>query len=101
MAVALRETSFELPGQVGEPYHGKVGDTYTIEHDAGELLAVVRTDRISAFDKVLPEPIPFKGQVLNQMSAELLASTQTVAPNWLIESPDPNVSIGYKAKPFK
>jgi phosphoribosylaminoimidazole-succinocarboxamide synthase len=101
MAVALRETNFELPGQVGEPYHGKVGDTYTIEHDGGELLAVVRTDRISAFDVVLPEPIPLKGQVLNQMSAELLASTQTVAPNWLIESPDPNVSVGYKAKPFK
>lgn len=101
MAVALRETNFELPGQIGEPYHGKVGDTYTIEHDAGELLAVVRTDRISAFDVVLAEPVPLKGQVLNQMSAELLASTQAVAPNWLIESPDPNVSIGYKAKPFK
>lgn len=101
MAVALRETNFELPGQVGEPYHGKVGDTYTIEHDEGELLAVVRTDRISAFDVVLPEPIPFKGQVLNQMSSELLASTRTVAPNWLIESPDPNVSIGHKANPFK
>lgn len=101
MAVALRETSFELPGQIGEPYHGKVGDTYTIEHEAGELLTVIRTDRISAFDVVLPEPVPLKGQVLNQMSAELLASTQTVAPNWLIESPDPNVSIGYKAKPFK
>jgi phosphoribosylaminoimidazole-succinocarboxamide synthase len=101
MAVALRETSFELPGQVGEPYHGKVGDTYTIEHDAGELLAVVRTDRFSAFDVVLPDTVPLKGQVLNQMSAELLVLTQSVAPNWLIESPDPNVSIGYKAKPFK
>ncbi len=101
MAVALRETNFELPGQVGEPYHGKVADTYTIEYDGGELLAIVRTDRISAFDVVLPEPIPFKGQVLNQMSSELLASTRTVAPNWLIGSPDPNVSIGHKANPFK
>jgi len=101
MAVALRGTSFKLPGQIGEPYHGKVGDVYTIQHEAGELLAVVRTDRISAFDVVLPEPVPFKGQVLNQMSAELLAATQTTAPNWLIESPDPNVSVGFKARPFK
>lgn len=101
MAVGLRETNFELPGQVGEPYHGKVGDVYTVKHDAGELLAVIRTNRISAFDVVLPQLIRFKGQVLNQMSAELLASTRSVAPNWLIESPDPNVSIGYKAKPFK
>ena len=101
MAIAIRETNFELPGQIGEPYHGKVGDTYTIEHDAGELLAVVRTDRISAFDVVLPDPIPYKGQVLNQMSAELLGSTRSVAPNWFIESPDPNVTLGYKAKPFR
>ncbi len=101
MAVALRETNFELPGQIGKPYHGKVGDVYTVEHEAGEVLAVVRTDRVSAFDVVLHEPVLCKGQVLNQMSAELLASTKTTAPNWLIESPDPNVSVGFKAKPFK
>lgn len=101
MTVALRETNFDLPGQVGQPYHGKVGDVYTLEHEAGDLLAVIRTDRISAFDVVLPDAVPLKGQVLNQMSAELLASTRPTAPNWLIESPDPNVSIGFKAQPFK
>lgn len=101
MDVAIRETQFRLPGQVGEAYHGKVGDVYAVEHELGELLAVVRTDRISAFDVVLPQLTPHKGQVLNQMSAELLESTRKVAPNWLIESPDPNVTIGYKAKPYK
>jgi phosphoribosylaminoimidazole-succinocarboxamide synthase len=99
MVVALRETNFNLPGQVGGPYRGKVGDVYTIEHEAGELLAMVRTDRISAFDVILPKLIPFKGQVLNQLSAEGLAVTDV--PNWFIGSPDPNVTIGYKADPFK
>jgi len=101
MSAAIRETNFDLPGQVGEVYHGKVRDVYTIAHGAGDLLVSVCTDRISAFDVVLPEPIPYKGQVLNQMSAELLEATSDTAPNWLIESPDPNVSIGLKAEPFK
>jgi phosphoribosylaminoimidazole-succinocarboxamide synthase len=82
-------------------YRGKVGDTYTIDHEAGELLAVVRTDRISAFDVILPRPIPHKGQVLSQMSAELLDDTASVARNWLLGSPDPNVNVGFKAMPFK
>lgn len=102
MSEALRETSLELPGQIGEAYNGKVADTFTIDHPAaGELLAVVRTDRISAFDVVLPDAIPHKGQVLNQMSAQLLEDTSDVCPNWLIGTPDPNVSIGYKADPYK
>lgn len=101
MAAVLHETNFELPGQVGEPYHGKVGDVYALDHEAGDLLAVVRTDRISAFDVILPEAIPYKGQVLNQMSSVLLAATSEVAPNWLIAAPDPNVSIGYRADPVK
>ncbi|HKU19012.1 MAG TPA: phosphoribosylaminoimidazolesuccinocarboxamide synthase [Candidatus Saccharimonadales bacterium] len=101
MPVTVGQTNFTLPGQIGEPYRGKVADVYSIEHEVGELLAVVRTDRISAFDVVLPEGIPLKGQVLNQMSVELLAATRAVAPNWLIESPDPNVSLGFKAEPFK
>ena len=96
MAETIRETNFALPGQIGEPYHGKVGDTYTIEHEAGTLLAVVRTDRISAFDVVLGE-VPHKGQVLNEISAELLEATLPDAPNWFLASPDPNVSIGFKA----
>lgn len=101
LAPAIRTTDFDLPGQIGEPYHGKVGDVYTIAHEMGDLLAVVRTDRVSAFDVVFDETIPHKGQVLNQMSAQLLEATRDVAPNWLIESPDPNVSIGYKAQPFR
>jgi phosphoribosylaminoimidazole-succinocarboxamide synthase len=99
MAAEIQQTNFNLPGQIGEVYHGKVGDAYTIEHEIGELIVVVRTDRISAFDFVLPEPIPSKGRVLNQMSAELL--TRSTVPNWLLASPDPNVSVGLKANPFK
>lgn len=101
MAAVIHETNFDLPGQIGEVYHGKVGDVYSIDHELGDLLAVVRTDRISAFDVILPEPIPYKGQVLNQMSSVLLAATSEVAPNWLIETPDPNVSIGFRAEPVK
>ncbi len=96
MATAIRETNFALPGQVGEPYHGKVGDVYTIAHEAGTLLVVVRTDRISAFDVILGE-VPHKGQILNEVSAELLEATRPDAPNWFLASPDPNVSIGFKA----
>jgi phosphoribosylaminoimidazole-succinocarboxamide synthase len=101
LPVAIRETNFDFPGQIGDPYHGKVGDVYTIEHEASNLLVIVRTDRISAFDVVLPKPIPYKGQVLSEMSAELLAATRMSAPNWLLDAPDPNVTVGFKAKPFK
>lgn len=101
MVTAIRETNFDLPGQVGEPDHGKVRDVYTLEHDAGDLVAIVSTDRISAFDVVLPKAVPYKGQVLNQMAAEFLTATRPIAPNWLIESPDPNVSVGFRAEPFK
>jgi phosphoribosylaminoimidazole-succinocarboxamide synthase len=96
MAEAIRETDFALPGQIGDPYHGKVGDVYTIEHEMGTLLVVVRTDRISAFDEVLGE-VPHKGQVLNEISAALLEATRPAAPNWFLASPDPNVSVGFKA----
>lgn len=101
MPEAITQTNFQLPGQVGEIYHGKVADTYTIEHERGELLVAVRTDRISAFDVVLPQPVPYKGQVLNQMSAALLKSTANVVHNWLLDEPDPNVSIGLKAEPIQ
>lgn len=97
----LRETNFTLPGQTGEVYRGKVGDVYPLEHHGQELLAVVRTDRISAYDVVLPDTIPHKGQVLNQTSVQLLNETGELVPNWLISEPDPNVSLGYKASPFK
>ncbi|MCA9325161.1 phosphoribosylaminoimidazolesuccinocarboxamide synthase [Candidatus Saccharibacteria bacterium] len=102
MAVTIQETNFDFPGQVGNAYHGKVADTYAIDHpDAGPLLAVVRTDRISAFDVVLPQSIPYKGQVLNQMSAAILSEMQDVAPNWFVGTPDANVTVGRRAEPFK
>ena len=92
---AIKETHFNFPGQSGF-YKGKVRDVYYF----GEKLAVVVTDRISAFDVVLPEPIPFKGQVLNQIAAKFLEATKDIVPNWVIEVPDPNVTIGRKCEPF-
>ncbi|RYY58890.1 MAG: phosphoribosylaminoimidazolesuccinocarboxamide synthase [Chitinophagaceae bacterium] len=78
-------------------YSGKVRDVYTLD----ELLVMVASDRISAFDVILPRPIPFKGQVLNQIAAYMLRSTIDICPNWLLEVPAPNVSIGKKCEPFK
>ncbi|HAD96925.1 MAG TPA: phosphoribosylaminoimidazolesuccinocarboxamide synthase [Cryomorphaceae bacterium] len=94
---ALQETNFKLNGQTGF-YRGKVRDVYTINHD---LLVMVASDRISAFDVVLPKGIPFKGQVLNQIAVKFLDLTRDIVPNWKVESPDPMVSIGTKATPFK
>jgi len=92
---AIKETSFNFDGQTGF-YKGKVRDVYSF----GDKLAVVVTDRISAFDVVLPEPIPFKGQVLNQIAAKFLEATKSIVPNWVISVPDPNVTIGKKCEPF-
>ena len=94
---AIKETHFNLPGQ-SKFYKGKVRDVYTIED---KFLVMVVTDRISAFDVVLPEPIPFKGQVLNQIAAKFLAATQDIVPNWVLDVPDPNVTIGKICNPFK
>ncbi|MCF8452819.1 MAG: phosphoribosylaminoimidazolesuccinocarboxamide synthase [Pedobacter sp.] len=94
---AIKETHFNLPGQ-SKFYKGKVRDVYTIENN---FLVMVVTDRISAFDVVLPEPIPFKGQVLNQIAAKFLAATQDIVPNWVLDVPDPNVTIGKICDPFK
>lgn len=94
---AIVETGFNLPGQVGK-YVGKVRDVYDIN---GEYLAMVVTDRISAFDVVLPEGIPFKGQVLNRIAAKFLDATSDILPNWKVAVPDPAVTVGYKCEPFK
>ena len=94
---AIKETYFNLPGQTAF-YKGKVRDVYTI---ADKYLVMVVTDRISAFDVVLPEPIPFKGQVLNQIAAGFLQATTDIVPNWVIDVPDANVTIGRIAEPFK
>ena len=90
-------TTFELPRQT-HFYQGKVRDVYSI---GKELLVMVASDRISAFDVVLPRPIPFKGQVLNQIAAYMLNATQDICPNWLLDVPAPNVSIGKRCEPFK
>jgi phosphoribosylaminoimidazole-succinocarboxamide synthase len=94
---AIKETHYNFPGQTAF-YKGKVRDVYTI---ADKYLAMVVTDRISAFDVVLPEPIPFKGQVLNQIAAKFLRATADIVPNWVISVPDPSVTIGRICEPFK
>jgi phosphoribosylaminoimidazole-succinocarboxamide synthase len=86
-----------IPGLINT-YHGKVRDVYYIEN---ELLVMIASDRISAFDVILPKPIPFKGQVLNQIAAYMLDATKDICPNWLISTPAPNVAIGKKCTPFK
>ena len=94
---ALYSTNFNFPGQKNK-YTGKVREVYYLEND---LIIIIATDRISAFDVVMPEPIPFKGQVLNQISNYMLLNTNEIVPNWLKTTPDPNVSIGLSCKPFK
>jgi phosphoribosylaminoimidazole-succinocarboxamide synthase len=94
---AIKETHFQFPKQTGF-YKGKVRDVYTIDN---KYLAMVVTDRISAFDVVLPEAIPYKGQVLNQIAAKFLTATADIVPNWVINVPDPSVTIGRICEPFK
>jgi len=96
MAQAVVRTNFSLPGQTSK-YQGKVRDVYTIRD---EILLMVVTDRISAFDVVLPRGIPHKGQVLNQIASKFLDATQDIVPNWKIASPDPMVTAGYLAAPY-
>lgn len=95
--MAIQSTHFQLPGQTAF-YKGKVRDVYTIGEDT---LVMVASDRISAFDVVLPEPIPYKGQVLNQIAAKFLEATKDILPNWVTVVPDPNVTIGKRCEPFK
>ena len=94
---AITNTNFNFPNQKNV-YHGKVRDVYNIND---QFLVMVATDRISAFDVVLPKGIPFKGQVLNQLAEIFLKATEDIVPNWSVASPDPNVTIGHFCKPFK
>lgn len=96
MSKALVRTDFNFPGQKSV-YHGKVRDVYNINDD---LLVMVATDRISAFDVVLPEGIPYKGQMLNQIAAKFLDATTDICPNWKIATPDPMVTVGVACKGF-
>lgn len=93
---ALTRTDFNLPGQTGV-YHGKVRDVYTIGR---EKLVMVATDRISAFDVVLPEGIPYKGQMLNQIASKFLDATTDICPNWKLSTPDPMVTVGVLCEGF-
>ncbi|MFY0625071.1 MAG: phosphoribosylaminoimidazolesuccinocarboxamide synthase [Reichenbachiella sp.] len=95
MNKGLKSTDFQFEGLI-KKYTGKVRDVYEFE----EKLAMVASDRISAFDVVLPEPIPYKGQVLNQVAAKFLEATSDIVPNWVEEVPDPNVTVGKRCEPF-
>ena len=90
-------STFSFPGQTAF-YSGKVRDVYTIEND---LLVMLASNRISAFDVILPRTIPYKGQVLNQIAAYMLRATKDICPNWLIDVPAPNASFGKRCEPFK
>jgi phosphoribosylaminoimidazole-succinocarboxamide synthase len=97
MSNAIIKTDFEFPGQK-KVYKGKVRDVYTLEN---EVLVMVASDRISAFDHILPKGIPHKGQVLNQVATMFLDATKDIVPNWLIGTPDPSVAVGYACEPIR
>lgn len=97
MSKAIIESTFQFNGQVSV-YNGKVRDVYTLDNG---LLVMVASDRISAFDHVLPKGIPFKGQVLNQVATLFLDATKDIVPNWLLATPDPSVAIGYACDPIR
>ena len=90
-------TSLDLPGQISK-YRGKVRDVYYLENN---IIIVISTDRLSAFDVIMPKGIPYKGQILNQIAARMINSTYDIVPNWVNDSPDPNVTIGVACTPFK
>lgn len=93
----IYDTDFSFPGQKNV-YKGKVRAVYTLEND---MLLMVATDRLSAFDVVMPKGIPYKGQILNQIATKMMASTEDIVPNWLTATPDPNVAMGHACEPFK
>ena len=93
----IMSTSLNLPGQISK-YRGKVRDVYYLENN---IIIIISTDRLSAFDVIMPKGIPYKGQILNQIAARMINSTNDLVPNWVYDSPDPNVTIGVTCKPFK
>ena len=97
MSNSITVTDYNFPGQKAV-YHGKVRDVYTLEND---VLVMIASDRISAFDHILPKGIPHKGQVLNQVATMFLDATKDIVPNWLIGTPDPSVAIGYACEPVR
>ena len=97
MSNTIIATNFTFPGQKSV-YHGKVREVYTLAND---LLVMIATDRLSAFDVVMPKGIPYKGQILNQIATKMMRDTQDIVPNWLQATPDPNVAVGEACEPFK
>jgi phosphoribosylaminoimidazole-succinocarboxamide synthase len=97
MSATITDTNFNFPNQKSV-YKGKVREVYNIND---ELLVMIASDRLSAFDVVMPKGIPFKGQILNQIATQMMAATEDIVPNWLIANPDPNVAIGHLCEPFK
>ena len=97
MSHTITDTNFEFPSQ-SSLYKGKVREVYTMKDD---LLIMVATDRLSAFDVVMPKGIPFKGQILNQIATKMMEATADLVPNWLVATPDPNVAVGHLCEPFK
>ena len=97
MLNTITHTDFDFPGQV-HVYRGKVREVYNIKND---LLVMVATDRLSAFDVVMPKGIPYKGQILNQIATSMMKATEDLVPNWLLATPDPNVAVGHLCEPFK
>ncbi|TPN83498.1 phosphoribosylaminoimidazolesuccinocarboxamide synthase [Aquimarina algicola] len=93
----ITDTNYNFPGQQSI-YKGKVREVYTLNND---LLVMIATDRLSAFDVVMPKGIPFKGQILNQIATKMMKATEDIVPNWLIATPDPNVAVGHQCEPFK
>lgn len=97
MLGTITETNYNFPG-LQSVYRGKVREVYTLDND---LLIMIATDRLSAFDVVMPKGIPFKGQILNQIATTMMKATEDIVPNWLLATPDPNVAIGHKCTPYK
>ncbi len=97
MKNTITDTNFAFPGQKSV-YKGKVREVYALEND---ILVMVATDRLSAFDVVMPKGIPYKGQILNQIATKMMAATADIVPNWLTATPDPNVAVGHACEPFK
>ena len=97
MSNTITESHFDFPGQKSV-YKGKVRAVHNINDD---VLVMVATDRLSAFDVVMPKGVPYKGQILNQIATKFMAQTEDIVPNWLTAAPDPNVAVGHLCEPFK
>lgn len=97
MGNTITDTNFNFPGQKSV-YKGKVREVYSLQDD---ILVMIATDRLSAFDVVMPKGIPYKGQILNQIATKMMAATEDIVPNWLMDTPDPNVAVGHACEPFK